>query len=456
MSATGVLDTVQAPATLERSEREHRWDIGFAGLLFFLIVQYASLPEMYPVLQPLHAAKLAIGMAVLGYLAAPRGRLGRVSGKGVDVGMWGLVIVSLFSALLEIGHAHVWNGFVDVVKWAVIFFLVSRVLTSRWRLKVFLGVLLLLNLKLAQFAVRGYAMDRMAGLSNMQFILRGGAIGGTNSFFGNAGDLGVAMCVVWGITWALLFRKGAKRWERIALGVCFLLFFLTILVGGTRGAIVAAAAIVLVALLRTPKKIGAMVLVTVFVLALVFVLPGATKERFSSAVNWRQDPDTFSRLMFWQAGLEMWKSSPLLGVGPARFPYVWAKRYFILAPNWSGPRAAHSVYIQVLSELGLGGALALVVLVISFLRLNAKTRKRALASSPEGRGSFLYCLAAGLDLGLVGYLVGAAFLAEFYYPHLWILMGLSVATHSVCAREYAKPPETRAIPSWKLARVVTR
>lgn len=92
----------------------------------------------------------------------------------------------------------------------------------------------------------------------------------------------------------------------------------------------------------------------------------------------------------------------------------------------------------------------LVVLVIAFFRLNAKTRKRALASCPDGRRSFLYCLAAGLDLGLVGYLAGAAFLAEFYYPHLWILAGMCVATHSVCMREYAEPPARRALPAWKI------
>jgi hypothetical protein len=33
---------------------------------------------------------------------------------------------------------------------------------------------------------------------------------------------------------------------------------------------------------------------------------------------------------------------------------------------------------------------------------------------------------------MVGYLVSGAFLAVLYYPHLWILLGLSVATHKMC------------------------
>ena len=38
-------------------------------------------------------------------------------------------------------------------------------------------------------------------------------------------------------------------------------------------------------------------------------------------------------------------------------------------------------------------------------------------------------MALGLDLGLVGYLTSGAFLSVLYYPHLWILLGLSVAAN---------------------------
>lgn len=448
MSSIGLSQRFQTPSHTGRSAVEVRWGLGFAGILLFLFVQYTSLPEMYPVLGPLHVDRLAVALAALGYLIEPRVRVGRLSSKGVDILIAAFVVASLFSTLLEIGNSHVVvTNFIAVINWAVIYFLLSRLLISRWRLKVALGLILLLNLKLAQFAIRGFLLSG----GGMGFIKAGGAIGGTNAFFGNAGDLGVAMCVAWGITWALFFGTKGKGFQRLALGVCFVFFFLAILVGGTRGAVVGGAAVILAALVRTPKKIAAVLLVVVFLLGLLFVLPKANKNRFSSALNWRNDPDTFSRLMFWQAGIYMWENHPVFGVGPGRFPYVWADRYFMLAPKWSGPRAPHSIYIQCLSELGLAGMLAFLGLVIAFLRLNARTRKRALSVFPEGRNSFEYCLAAGLDLGLVGYLVGGAFLAQLYYPHFWVLLGLAVATYSVCAEKQAAEPalKTPAPPNFR-------
>lgn len=425
---------------LRQHSREARWSLGFLGLLFYLLVEYTRLPAMYPVLEPLHLGKVAVGLALLGYLVASRVEVDRRRTRIVGLLLGVFLVFAFFSTCLAPIENHLWQDFIDIANWVVIYFLLTRILVSRWRLRVFMGLFILLNLKLAQFSIRGYINDRLAGLSNMQFILRGGGIAGSTGFFGNAADFGLAMCVVWGITWALLFRRGQKGLPRAAMAVCFVLFLLSILLCGSRGAVVGAGAIVLVALGKTPKKIGAGLLLFVFLLGVLLVLPGASKERFASAWHWRHDKDAYSRILFWEAGLEMWTHRPLLGMGPDRFPYVLQQNYPSYRIGSSGARAAHSLYIQAIADLGLAGTLTLLALVISFLRINARTRKVALASPLGGRRSFEYCLAAGLDLALVGYLTAGAFLSVLYYPHLWILLGLSVATHTVCLREYGPEP----------------
>jgi len=40
-------------------------------------------------------------------------------------------------------------------------------------------------------------------------------------------------------------------------------------------------------------------------------------------------------------------------------------------------------------------------------------------------------MAQGLNLAMVGYLLSGAFLAVLYYPHLWVLLGLSVGLNTV-------------------------
>lgn len=444
--APGASPVATSVAT-RRPPYEARWSLGFLGLLFYLVVEYTRLPAMYPVLEPLRLGKVAVGLAVVGYLISSRTHVNRRSSRIIDVLLVLFLFFAFFSTCLAPVSTNVWQDFIDIANWVVIYFLVSRILVTRWRLRIFLGLFILLNLKLAQFSIRGYISGRLAGLTNMEFIMRGGGIAGSTGFFGNAADFGLAMCVVWGITWALLFRKGQKQLPRAVMTLCFVVFLLSILLCGSRGAVVGAGAIVLIALGKTPKRIGAGMLLFVFLLGLLVVLPGASKERFVSAWHWRHDKDAYSRILFWEAGLKMWTHRPLLGMGPDRFPYVVQEHYAEYLLTGMGARAAHSLYIQSIADLGLAGTLMLVGLVIGFLKLNGKTRKLVLASPLGGRRSLEYCVAAGLDLGLVGYLVAGAFLSVLYYPHLWILLGLSVATHTVSQREYGQ--EVEPAKPWK-------
>ncbi|HVB34929.1 MAG TPA: O-antigen ligase family protein [Patescibacteria group bacterium] len=446
MNAIGMPEGYAA-AAFRQPSREVRWSLGFLGLLFYLIVEYTSLPSMYPVLEPLHLGKIAVALAALGYLVAPRSRTAASAGsKAIDAAVALLLFSGLFSSLLAGTSSHAWAGYWDFVKWLVIYFLVSRLLTNRWRLQIFLILLLLLNLKMAQFAIRGYASARGAGYSGMEIIKLGGASAGTTAFFGNANDFGLAMCVVWGLTWALFFRKKQNVFLRLFLAVCFTAFLLAILVCGSRGAIVGATAIVLAATLRTPKRARALILGVLFLCSVIFIMPGAVVKRFDSALNWRHDPNTYSRIMLWEAGLSMWTHHPVFGVGPGNFPYAFASNLHDLSlfPDANKGWVAHSLYVQSLAELGLAGFLPLLGAIFLSAFLNAKTRKEALTRNPLGRGSLEYCLAAGLDLAMVGYLVSGAFLAVLYYPHLWILLGLSVAVNRACLSQPAAPAASAA------------
>jgi O-antigen ligase len=99
----------------------------------------------------------------------------------------------------------------------------------------------------------------------------------------------------------------------------------------------------------------------------------------------------------------------------------------------------HSVYVQALAESGFIGTSLFVVLIFFFLRLNARTRKLAVASAPDEKRSFQYCFAVALDLALVGYLASGAFVSVLYYPHFWILLGLSVAANAACNNRQSQP-----------------
>jgi putative inorganic carbon (HCO3(-)) transporter len=178
---------------------------------------------------------------------------------------------------------------------------------------------------------------------------------------------------------------------------------------------------------------------------IIFVIPDASKVRFKSAWELEGDRTAESRLVFWRAGLLMLRDHPVFGVGLENFPESRVEHY--LEPG--DPTAkfvAHSVFIEILSELGLAGAIPVFALFVLIFRLNAKTRRHLTALGPERRSSFEYCLAMGLDLGLVGYLASGAFVAVFRYPHLWVLLGMSVGLHTACSRLQAAQPSSKLAP----------
>lgn len=183
-----------------------------------------------------------------------------------------------------------------------------------------------------------------------------------------------------------------------------------------------------------------MVMILALALGTLFVLPAANKERMRSALDWENDPTASMRVTLLKAGMRMFRDNPIVGVGPRNF-YVSYTRQYVRSEANPSPWAPHSIYLQALSELGLMGSVSLLALCVLLLRLNARTRNHLLVSGLVGRRSFEYCLAVGLDLALVGFLVSGAFLTVLYYPHLWILLGLSAGLHTACTR---KQPENEA------------
>jgi hypothetical protein len=86
----------------------------------------------------------------------------------------------------------------------------------------------------------------------------------------------------------------------------------------------------------------------------------------------------------------------------------------------------------------------LIIVIYAFLE-NRKTRKRLV--SQGRRGSPAYELSNALDVGIIGYLTAGAFLSVAYYPHLYMIIPLSVALRYVSTSEGGVDSGTEAAPS---------
>jgi O-antigen ligase/tetratricopeptide (TPR) repeat protein len=74
-----------------------------------------------------------------------------------------------------------------------------------------------------------------------------------------------------------------------------------------------------------------------------------------------------SRLSIWQKALQIWESSPLIGIGPGRFPFEYLKISHSIPPGeWI--TNAHQTLLTTLVESGLLGCIALVVLIVGIFQ----------------------------------------------------------------------------------------
>ncbi|MCI0421805.1 MAG: O-antigen ligase family protein, partial [Acidobacteria bacterium] len=315
--------TVENSAILARPEL--RWSLGFVAMLLYLIVEYMRLSAQYPIFQAVQIGKVVVLLGLLGWLLAPRIPAERGLILHVDAGLMALFFAAFISAIFARDQESAWASVSFLGRWLFIYFLIGRIVASSWRLRIFVFLLLLLNLKMAQAGIRGFFDKREFGQSD-ELLAKIGVGAGSVGFFSNAGDFGVAMSVVWPLAGILILAEKKWLWRGV-LAACFAGISGAILVCGSRGAVVAALVTALVALVRNPRRIGVVLLFLLFVPAVVYLLPEASKARMRSGMDYKQDKTASHRLALWKAGLEMFRDNPLVGVGPGNFAYNYSIKY---------------------------------------------------------------------------------------------------------------------------------
>src|SRR5713101_3099492 len=124
---------------------EPRGNLAFFGILSYMFVEYTRLPQIYPILQPLHLGKALVALAAVGWLISPRAQGGRRTGtRSIDLALCAFLAACLGSALFAERSGLALLSFLDVFQWVVLYFLISRIVSESWRMRIFVLLLLLL------------------------------------------------------------------------------------------------------------------------------------------------------------------------------------------------------------------------------------------------------------------------------------------------------------------------
>jgi probable O-glycosylation ligase (exosortase A-associated) len=401
------------------------------GILAYLIVEYARIPAMFPVLQPLQIGKIVV--IVTGLIWVLRSVFTRKLKFVSDplnriMVIWVFIVIGSSFFALNSKFAH--QGVIDFLKWVIIYFLIINLVDTLPKWQWFMWLLLLLNFKLSQFQIRQFMAGYDMTSSPDRFITEGVGAGST-AFFGNAGDFGVAMCVVAPLAFYLV--KAVKSKTLKVGGIIFFSgFVFSILKCGSRGAALALCVMAFFFWLRSSKKIQSGILILLFVIGLWASAPEAWKGRFVSAADYQQDVTASQRLKLWEAGLRMTIENPLLGVGINNFSPNYAARHH--TPGEAGiPWAPHNIFVQAGSELGVLGLLTLLLVMFLVFKRNHETRR--LYWQNNLKNDWIANFTHALDLSLIGYIVSGFFLTVLYYPHLYIIMTLAISLNQIVRKQ---------------------
>ena len=275
------------------------------------------------------------------------------------------------------------------------------------------------------------------GIKGGIFTLRGGGTdlvwGPPGTFIEDNNHLAVALVMSIPLLWYLRGRLD-KRWMRWGLVGVMGLCAMAALGSYSRGALLCLTAMAGFLWLKSRQKFQLAIFVCLLAPAMIVFMPDQWYVRMDTIVNYDTDSSAIGRINAWQTAFNIAKDHPLVGGGFQLYePQVFAK----YAPNPEDLHAAHSIYFAALGEHGFIGLALFLMFGVATWRTGTWIVKRS-KSRPDLRWAM--DLALMVQVSLVGYAVGGAFLSILYFDLPYYLMAVLVLLKEHVRRTLAAKP----------------
>ncbi len=261
--------------------------------------------------------------------------------------------------------------------------------------------------------------------------------GPTDSFI--EGNTEMALALVMIIPLLHYFQVISKKiWVRHSLTVAMVLCAIASLGSYSRGALLAIAGMALFLWLKSKHKVRIALLFILAIPLMLAFMPERWDERMASIQTYEQDGSVMGRFNAWGMAFNLAKDRPIVGGGfeiaePGTFDrYAPARKDTRYAAYTNIPRAAHSIYFQALGEHGFVGLG--IYLLFGFLTWRSG---QWIIRNTRGLDGYQWAssLASMIQVSLVGFATGGAFLSLLYFDVPYYLMAAMVATRILVEKE---------------------
>ena len=321
----------------------------------------------------------------------------------------------------------VWDKFSELTKIIALYFACILILKKKIHLDTLIWSIVL-------------AVCSFAAMEATKFIISGGshAISGLNAhILGDRNDLAVAinMCIP-----LIVYLISETKHKKLKLGLIVLLVLNIISVVGTssRGGFVGLFIIGIYFFIKSKRKLLLSVIIAVCLPVFISLVPSEWSERMETVSSAQSDNSFIGRLWAWKVSVKI-ANDNIFGNGfyATQDPIAW-RLYrdeidsfgFIETPPVpinKPPKAAHSIYFQVLGDFGYIGLIIFVLLLVCvYLRLQ---RLRNMAKLRDM--DWCYNLCSMLSVSVVAYGITGANVSLAYFDLFFVLVACSLVIEKI-------------------------
>lgn len=325
------------------------------------------------------------------------------------------ILWMLVTTLFALHSDLAWIQMEKIAKIQVMIFLTLILINSRERLHALAWVI---ALSLGFYGVKGGIFTITSG---------GGyhVMGPNNTFIGGNNEIGLALIMTVPLM-RYLQLNAQKIWVKNGLIAAMVLTAIAILGTQSRGALLGAAAMASVMFFKSRQKILVLILLVFAIPFALSFMPQSWYDRMGTIKTYDEDESAQGRFRAWRFAFNTALDRPVTGGGFEVF---------------AGQTDAHSIYFEILGEHGFVG-LALFLLLGLFAWRAASWVIKNARNVPDAKG--LSDLAAMLQVSLIGYAVGGAFLGLAYFDLYYHLFAMIVLCKLVLMKQMAGNPVVAA------------
>jgi len=306
----------------------------------------------------------------------------------------------------------------DTILKSVLFCLVMpMIVNSRFRIHVFVIIIVL-----------GLSFHGL--IDGLKFLASGGThLARGLERFGDNNNFAVIMAMV--IPMALyLYKYTQMKWMKLGFLAVTLLTIFSVIATRSRGGMLTLIIIGIWMLVRSKRKVVGTASFLGCIVLVVAMAPAEWSARMNTVQNANEDSSFMTRVAVWKKSTAIALDYPFVGGGfyAVQSPPTFAKYRtaqglmgFIDTPD-PYSFAAHSIYFQVIGDMGFLGFFIYILILMNTFVTNAEINR--LAKLQDGILMWAIDLANMLAASLVAFMVGGALLSAAYTEVVFMIITL--------------------------------